>query len=549
MAASLSWQHRRRGLLLTLVVMLLTGALAVSAQGLPTPVNIGDNVIGEISAANPAPTYLLNNTAPQQINVQVIAITQGFLPAFDILDPSGVVIQTSANNGTQNVVAAAPALSNVGLYTIRVSSANGLQGQFLLSLQAGVPLLPPTPITIGQIVQGTVSTEASRAAYSFTASPTDILLLTVRSTSPTSGPVVMLKDATSSETLAVASARLIGERYRIPTGTTNYLVEVTHTGAQTPEAFVVCLESENGAPVCPVSTAQVVQASATPIPAQPTATLIPLPQSGSCIVASATGGAVNVRSGPGTNYSIITQLSGNGTAAVVGRLPDNSWLQINLNGITGWIASSVTRLGGQCGLVPAITLTPTTSATIINPPTFTATAPGATATSTLTPTSTLPGATATFTLTETPTETPTLAAVPTLNFSLSPNYGSTALTSGFVPDPFTVAMTSGGNVDVSYLGGGCTGFASSAPDYRVNYTSGGFPTLRFYFIGSGDTTMIINTPGGSYVCVDDSFGTLNPTIDFNAPSSGAYDVWIGSFASGTFVSGTLNVTENTGNHP
>jgi hypothetical protein len=138
---------------------------------------------------------------------------------------------------------------------------------------------------------------------------------------------------------------------------------------------------------------------------------------------------------------------------------------------------------------------------------------------------------------------------PTLDYSLPPNYGSTSLTSGFVPDPHTVGITSGGPVDVSYLGGGCSGFATSAPDFSVNYTSGAFPTLRFYFIGSGDTTMIINAPNGSYSCVDDSFGTLNPTLDFNSPSSGRYDVWIASYASGTFISGTLYVTESTGNHP
>jgi len=139
---------------------------------------------------------------------------------------------------------------------------------------------------------------------------------------------------------------------------------------------------------------------------------------------------------------------------------------------------------------------------------------------------------------------------PVLNFSLPAVFGSTALTSGFVPDPFTVGVTSGGGpVNVGYLGGGCTGFATSAPTFSVNYTAGAFPTLRFYFIGSGDTTMIINNPAGSFFCVDDSFGTLNPTIDFNSPSSGRYDVWIGSFASGASIGGTLFVTENTGNHP
>lgn len=152
---------------------------------------------------------------------------------------------------------------------------------------------------------------------------------------------------------------------------------------------------------------------------------------------------------------------------------------------------------------------------------------------------------------------PYLAAYPaackpasqTLDFSKPPNYGSTSLTSGFVPDPFTVGITSGGSVNVSYLGGGCTGFATSAPDFSVNYTAGAFPTLRFYFVGNGDTAMIVNDPTGTYRCADDSFGTLNPTIDFNSPSSGRYDIWIASFSAGTFVSGTLFVTENTGNHP
>jgi len=139
----------------------------------------------------------------------------------------------------------------------------------------------------------------------------------------------------------------------------------------------------------------------------------------------------------------------------------------------------------------------------------------------------------------------------TLNFSLPPNYGQTTLASGFVPDPATLSITSGGPVDVNYLGGGCVGFATQAPDYSVNYTAGAFPTLRFYFIAdsAGDTALVINTPGGSYVCVDDSFGTLNPTIDFNSPSSGRYDIWVASYDPAAVISGTLYITENTGNHP
>ena len=42
--------------------------------------------------------------------------------------------------------------------------------------------------------------------------------------------------------------------------------------------------------------------------------------------------------------------------------------------------------------------------------------------------------------------------------------------------------------------------------------------------------MVVNDPYGNFYCVDDSFGTVNPTIDFNNPAGGSYDIWIGSYA-------------------
>jgi hypothetical protein len=139
---------------------------------------------------------------------------------------------------------------------------------------------------------------------------------------------------------------------------------------------------------------------------------------------------------------------------------------------------------------------------------------------------------------------------PKLDYTANANYGEANLSAGFSPDPYSVGMTSGGDVNVSYLGGGCSGFATTSPDLRINFGGGGASLLRIYFVGSsGDTTMIVNDPYGNFYCVDDSFGTVNPTIDFNNPAGGTYDIWIGSYASGTFVSGTLYVTANSGNHP
>ncbi len=150
-----------------------------------------------------------------------------------------------------------------------------------------------------------------------------------------------------------------------------------------------------------------------------------------------------------------------------------------------------------------------------------------------------------------PTPVPVPTATPTaeLDYSASPIYGVANLAGNFSPDPYSVGMTVGGPVNVAYLGSSCSGFATTAPSLRVS-SSGSPSLLRFYFVAAnGDATMIVNDPYGNFYCVDDSFGTVNPTIDFNNPAGGSYDIWIGSYAANTTVTGTLYVTKNFGNHP
>jgi hypothetical protein len=137
-----------------------------------------------------------------------------------------------------------------------------------------------------------------------------------------------------------------------------------------------------------------------------------------------------------------------------------------------------------------------------------------------------------------------------LDYTAAASYGEANLSTGFVPDPYSIGMTTGGPVDVSYLGSSCTGFATTAPDVRINFGGGGASLLRIYFVGANaDPSMVVNDPYGNFYCVDDSFGTVNPTIDFNNPAGGSYDVWIAAPAGGSTISGTLYVTGNSGNHP
>ena len=160
------------------------------------------------------------------------------------------------------------------------------------------------------------------------------------------------------------------------------------------------------------------------------------------------------------------------------------------------------------------------------------------------------GSTCTFTMTGDTTAGVGFARLQ-LNPALTPVFGSRSLSASFFPDPSTVSMSGGGPVNVDYLGGACQGFTTQAPSYRYTYAGGPPTLLRFYFVGNAgtDPIVVVRGPSGTYQCGDDSFGTTNPTIDFNNPAAGAYDVWVGGFTAGSSVPGTLNATKNSTSHP
>ncbi len=130
------------------------------------------------------------------------------------------------------------------------------------------------------------------------------------------------------------------------------------------------------------------------------------------------------------------------------------------------------------------------------------------------------------------------------------NFGSRPLSPGFVPDPISVPVVSGGNIDARNLGlgPGCVGFVTRQPDYIVRLT-GASRFLRFYVTAGSDTTLLVNRANGQWSCNDDSFGGTNPSVDLTNAGPGQYDVWVGSYQSGTQARGSLNITELPGNHP
>lgn len=129
----------------------------------------------------------------------------------------------------------------------------------------------------------------------------------------------------------------------------------------------------------------------------------------------------------------------------------------------------------------------------------------------------------------------------TINSGLTATYGEVRLNSGFAPDPHRVSLTAGGSIEASTAARDCSGMVAAAPDYQITYSAGSLPLVIRTESGS-DTTLLVNGPGGEWYCDDDSGGGTNAQVRLNKPSSGVYDIWVGTFGSDT-ASASLLITE------
>lgn len=131
------------------------------------------------------------------------------------------------------------------------------------------------------------------------------------------------------------------------------------------------------------------------------------------------------------------------------------------------------------------------------------------------------------------------------DFMKEPTYGTIELSAGFEPDPHEIDLRAGGSIDASgTLGSGCQGYVADAPDYDLMYDNGsGSLPLIITVRSAYDTTLVINTPDGSWLCDDDSGPSHNPSVRFDPGEDGLYDIWVGTYEQGSLQDATLIISE------
>lgn len=129
-----------------------------------------------------------------------------------------------------------------------------------------------------------------------------------------------------------------------------------------PQAAVVAAPEATATNVPPTAEATAETAPAATAEATPTNTSEPLlalalPTPTAATAAGATGptaranDAINVRSGPGLDYPIIDLLDPASSSAIVGKNAGGDWLEVDLNGATGWVYASLVTTAGDLAAV------------------------------------------------------------------------------------------------------------------------------------------------------------------------------------------------------
>ncbi len=105
----------------------------------------------------------------------------------------------------------------------------------------------------------------------------------------------------------------------------------------------------------------------TAIAATPTPDYTPTPQG---VWGQVNSARLNVRTGPGTNYPVIGQLSANEVVSPLGANVDFSWLVIPFRGQTGWVATYlVDIMGGSLNTLPIVIPPPSPTPALTATPT------------------------------------------------------------------------------------------------------------------------------------------------------------------------------------
>ncbi len=481
-------------LVFAIVALIVNSSLSTTYAQDGQRLGYGENLIGQVSGPEGS-LFFFEGKAGDVAQIEVLGV--GFAPSIALLDGTRtVVLQVNDNLALEQTALLEHTLVSDGTYFIQIRAANGLTGQFAITLIKGERQLPPgVPLAAGPAVQGTVSSADLPVVFDFSTNPTEVSNLRIQSLTPGYSPVITILSQTNETIATLNNPRLLGTTLVLAPGQESLKLVIDLGGAIGPAQVEVQLTYGSGTSNSSGGSAP----AGTEEPAGGSGQAV-LPTSGQCVLATLENNAVNVRSGPSTDFPILVTISPQSTYPVIGRNNDSTWFLITYGGGSnqGWVSASVTRLGGNCTAIPVATFAPlpTTSGPTRTP---TATLPGGV---TATPSATSPNGTGP-TATPSPTQPQAQVAPADSDYFLNVDMGNQngAFTQGSVSN--VVSYPNGDTEDRLFFSTNNInnqGGSGTLVRQIFNFTCSGTGSEFMEFFSGGQTygcgqTYIINAAG------------------------------------------------------
>lgn len=361
----------RRLCLLVIVGLGAWGIFPARAQEEATPIEVGENVLGELSVDSPTLHFSITSQDTAPLTLEAQSLTSGFAPMILLYNAQKRLIGREQNPLGAARIRLSFTPQAGAVYTAQIFGFAGQPGQFVLSLSIGESAqISLSELRSGQSIQDFVTPEKPIKRYQVISSPQAALLVQVTSALPDGGAGIILS-RNDGEILGTARQTLLGGAFFIPASAPiPYQITVIHSGADRVERFnLSVLPFRNDTPVTaaigeqtrPTPTLQTPPLQTQPTLAVPTTTPAPtnpppqaiLPPDGECAVTPLEmDEGVNVRRGPGLDYATVAALHPGEVLFVTGRNEDSTWWQVEYNPDQyGWVADNVVRRGGDCGKI------------------------------------------------------------------------------------------------------------------------------------------------------------------------------------------------------
>lgn len=307
--------------------LLIYSISSISSQGVATLAS-GAPVLIKLSQEAPINILALSGNVGDLVQIQTIALQANLQPRVSLQSPIQQPLTSSTLSVDGNVATLSYILTETGAYSLLIG---GNAGDYLVSLSV-IPTNGASALSYGADQEVIANNTNQVFAVNI---PADGRSTVSISAGQFRDYVVSAFDDTGKQ---IATTSNTSWACFVVSPQSTLVLSSNHVDVE--GGLVIRLGVDCGSGTSP--SAPATQTSGNVAPINPT---------DGCVVVNS--GSVNVRSGAGTNYGVITQLPANSTMPVVARA-NNEWVQIQSPVGLGFVSTTVVTLSGNCNNLPTI---------------------------------------------------------------------------------------------------------------------------------------------------------------------------------------------------